>query len=238
MEDWQYQPAKDLDLPLTQAFGSLRRESGLAAVMLHHLWWGMARTYLKLYHRLTIQGRENLPVRPPYVLIANHASHLDAIALAAAVPMRFRERTFPIAAGDVFFETPVVSMFAAMMLNALPLWRRRAGRHAMADLRQRLIEDQAVYILFPEGARSRTGQMAPFKPGIGMLIAGTPIPIIPCRLEGAYEALKPESRLPRPRKITLAIGRPLVFERAANERAGWETVSDALRRAVEGLGEK
>ena len=99
--------------------------------------------------------------------------------LAAPLPWRLRDRVFPIAAGDVFFETPMMSAFSAFFLNALPLWRKKCGPHALKELRDKLLEDPCVYVLFPEGARSRDGKMLPFKKGLGMLVAGTPVPVVP-----------------------------------------------------------
>jgi len=236
MDNWQYQPARDLGMTPSETWRSTKREGGLGAAITRRVWWGGARAYMKLYHRLTVRGAERLPRDTPMVLVANHESHLDAIVVAASLPMRWRERCFPIAAGDVFFETPTVSWFAAMMLNALPLWRKRAGRHALAELRGRLVEDRAAYILFPAGARSRDGKMLPFKPGIGMMVAGTGVPVVPCFIEGSFEALRPNTSLPRPRRITLTIGEPMTFADVADDRAGWETIRDRLQTAVEELG--
>ena len=238
MDDWQYQPARDHGLTPGESWRSPRREGGLGAAITRRIWWGGARAYLKLYHRLEVRGAEHLPRDTPVVLVANHESHLDAIVLAASLPLRWRERCFPIAAGDVFFETPAVSWFAANMLNALPLWRKRAGRHALAELRARLLEDRAAYILFPAGARSRDGKMLPFKPGIGMMVAGTGVPVVPCFIEGSFEALRPQTSLPRPRRITLTIGPPMTFADIADDREGWEIIGARLQRAVEALERK
>ena len=77
--------------------------------------------------------------------------------MAAMLPWRLRKNTFPLAAGDVFFDTPIMSAFAATVINALPMWRKNVGRHALDDLRTRLIEQHSSYILFPEGRRSANG---------------------------------------------------------------------------------
>ena len=119
-------------------------------------------------------------------MIANHASHLDAVLLASVLPCRLCDRVFPVAAGDVFFNTPGMSLFAANLLNALPMWRKNCGSHALKDLRKRLVDEPCGLILFPEGARSRDGSLLPFKVGLGMLIAGTSVPVIPCYLDGAF----------------------------------------------------
>ena len=80
-----------------------------------------------------------------------------ALVLGAALSPRHRERAFPIAAGDIFFQTTAVSVFSAIMLNALPMWRKNCGPHALAELRRKLQEEKAIFIIFPEGGRTRTG---------------------------------------------------------------------------------
>jgi 1-acyl-sn-glycerol-3-phosphate acyltransferase len=235
VDNWSYKPAGDLGLSHQDAFKSLKRESGLMSTALHWMWWSFVRTYLAVWHRLVIEGRSNLPKNPPFVLVANHASHLDALVLAASLDQRLRDQIFPIAAGDVFFTNPAMSAFAAMMLNALPMWRKHCGPHALAELKQRLIEEPCCYILFPEGQRSRDGQMLPFKAGLGMMLAGTNVPVVPCYLQGCFEALRPETRWPVRHPIRLEIGPPLTFESVPNKRAGWEQVARDLQNAVQAL---
>jgi 1-acyl-sn-glycerol-3-phosphate acyltransferase len=237
VEEWKLQPARDMGLDPVQRFRSFDRESGLVQTALHQIWWILVRGYLSFGHRLKIIGRERIPTDPPFLLVANHASHLDALVLATPLPWRLRDQIFPIAAGDVFFETPAIAMFAAGMLNALPMWRKKCGPHALQQLRQRLLDEPCAYILFPEGARSRDGNLLPFKPGLGMLVAGTPAPVVPCHLGGTYAALHPETRWPKfGERITLRVGEPLVFHDVANKREGWEQIARATRRAVEELG--
>lgn len=236
MDPWKIEPARDLTLPMSQRVRSVQRESGLISTALHHACWGVIRTYLAFRHRLAIHGRENLPAKPPYILVANHTSHLDALVLAAPLPWRLRDRVFPIAAGDVFFETPMVSAFSAFFLNALPMWRKKCGPHALKELRDRLVAEECVYVLFPEGARSRDGKLLPFKRGLGMLVAGTPVPVVPCHLDGCFEALPATVKWPRPHPIRVTIGKPLDFSQTPNTRDGWETLMAAVENAVRGLG--
>jgi 1-acyl-sn-glycerol-3-phosphate acyltransferase len=235
MEEWKLEPARDLGVPLAKRPLDLRRESGLLETGAHFAWYAWLRVQLGLWHRLRVEGREHLPAEPPFVLAANHSSHLDSLALGCSLPWRLQDRVFPLAAGDVFFATPVLAGFAAFVMNALPLWRRNCGAHAMESLRARLVEERCVYILFPEGTRSRTGAPGRFKPGIGMLVAGTPVPVVPCRIEGAFEALPPGAVLPRPRKVVLRFGPPLVFENVPGDRTGWARAAASVEEAVLGL---
>lgn len=236
MEPFNLKPASDLGLTHRERVLSLRRESGLVNTVTHAVWWGAMRAYLKLYHRLSIVGRDNLPVEPPYLLVANHTSHLDAMVLASQLDYRHRDRIFPLAAGDTFFQTPVHATFATSCINALPMWRDNMGRHALSELRKRLVDDRCVYIIFPEGTRSRAGEMADFRAGLGMLVAGTDVPVVPCHIAGAFDAMPADARLPRPRKLTMRIGAPLLFADQVNRRAGWSHVAQACQTVVRELG--
>jgi len=235
MEPWNLQPARDTGLTPSERFRSVRRESGLLENIAHQVCFLLLRSYFAIAHRLTIMGREKLPAHGPFVLAANHCSHLDALALGTALTRRYRERAFPIAAGDVFFQSTVTSTFSAIMLNALPMWRKNCGPHALADLRRKLQEEKAIFIIFPEGGRSRNGSMMPFKHGLGMLVAETNVPVVPCGLVGTFEALPPHQNFPRPVSVKLVIGDALEFASIANDRTGWSQIAATVESCVRDL---
>lgn len=232
---FEYKPAADAGMGPGERFGSVRREPGVISSAARHCACAAVNTYLRVYHRLTITGREHVPVEPPFVLIGNHASHMDAMVLAAAIPPLLRHRVFPVAAGDVFFTTAPSAVLSSLFINALPLWRKKVGAHALDDLKARLIEEPCAYILFPEGARSRDGQMLKFKAGLGMLVAGTPVKVVPAYIEGAFDALRPETKVPKPVKVSVRIGEAMSFERTGSDREGWESVAKQAAEAVAGL---
>ncbi len=234
MPDWQFRPARDQGLTPSQRLRSIGREPGLGGHATASIWRGLAWTYLRTAHDFRVDGRENLP-RPPFVMVANHASHLDALALAAALPPALAGKAFALAAGDTFFTSNAKSAFAAYAINALPVWRSKTSARDIIELRRRLHEDGAVFILFPEGTRTRTGEMSPFKPGIGALVAGTAVPVVPCYLAGAFTAWPPVSRFPRPGPLHLKIGPKLDFSAAGKDRAGLHDVSATCEQAVRAL---
>jgi 1-acyl-sn-glycerol-3-phosphate acyltransferase len=77
--------------------------------------------------------------------------------------------------------------------------------------------------------------MGPFKGGVGILVAETEVPVVPCYLDGTFRVLPPHQCWPRPGKITLCIGEPLTFPRVRNDRAGWNEVARATEAAVRRL---
>lgn len=234
MREFDLRPARDHGLPAEQRLKSLSRERGLGSVVLAGAWRALLRGYLAAFHRLEVTGRENLPPAP-FVMVANHASHLDALTLSAVLRGEAARRAHALAAGDTFFGSTLSSAFAAYAVNALPVWRKRTRASEIATLRERLLADGLVYILFPEGTRCRDGAMARFQPGIGALVAGTEVPVVPCFLDGAFAAWPPQARAPRPGRLRLAIGAPLRFEGCAPTRQGWEEVAARCEAAVRGL---
>ena len=206
--------------------------------LIHFCWWSVVKAGLRLWNRLEVDGRENLPRQGPMVLIANHVSHIDCLALAAAIAPRRRTKIVPMAAADVFFPNRLLAVLSSTILNALPVRRtgKACGLHAMRQYRKRLLEHDEIYILFPEGLLSRDGLLKPFKGGIGVLVAGTTIPVVPCYLEGAAEALAPGTHFVRPKKIRVTIGQPIAFERTPNSREGWTHIAETLEARVKNLG--
>jgi 1-acyl-sn-glycerol-3-phosphate acyltransferase len=93
------------------------------------------------------------------------------------------------------------------VVNALPFAREVHIRQSMGLCEQLLKNSGNVLILFPEGTRTTTGELGRFKSGIGMLLAGSPVPVVPCYLQGAFKAWPKGSFLPRPTDISLRVGR-------------------------------
>src|SRR5262249_3540357 len=143
-------------------------------------------------------GREHLPAEGSFVLAANHASHLDTVCLLAALPLKKLHRAFPAAAQDYFFVGVPRLAAAAIVVNALPFARQTHVRQSLDLCRQLLANPGNILVLFPEGTRSTTGRVGEFRPGIGLLIAGSTVPVVPCHLGGAFEAWPKGQTLPSP----------------------------------------
>ncbi len=175
-------------------------------------------------------------MQPPFVIVCNHSSHLDTMVLESTLPRRLWDSTFPLAAGDTFFNSPTTALLSAGVINALPMWRdRSSSRHAIQQLRQRLMEDPCGYILFPEGTRTRNGTVGQCKPGIGMLVANLNVPVIPSFLDGAFTAWPHNKKYPRPTRLSLYLGPALDFAGLANDRSGWQAVASQCREAIMAL---
>lgn len=232
--EFRLRPARDHGLREGDRARSLARENGVVSIAVNGVWRRGVRLYLRLFHRLRVEGAENIPP-PPFVMVANHASHLDALTLVAALRGDAARRAVPLAAGDVFFARGTAAAFAAHVLNAVPVWRKRSRPKDVITLRERLVEDGLVFVLFPEGTRSRDGSIAPFQPGIGALVAGSAVPVLPCHLDGAHACWPPQRSWPRPGPLHLRIGAPIAVADLANDRAGWAEAASRTEAAVRAL---
>jgi 1-acyl-sn-glycerol-3-phosphate acyltransferase len=235
MNQWNYEPAADLDQPLAERLRRFPREPDLSVYALRSLAALIVRGWLKVYHRLEIHGRENLPTAGSFVMVANHASHLDTLCLLAALPLQKLHRTFPAAAQDYFFVSVPRLAVAAIVVNALPFGRQSQIRHSLELCRKLLENPGNILILFPEGTRTMDGRMGEFRPGIGQLIAGSQIPVVPCFLEGAFAAWPKGRNIPRPRKLQLRIGVPRTYAELPAGRESATRISEDLQRAVAAL---
>lgn len=235
MGTWHYEPVPDLDQSVTERLRRFPREPDLTVYAARSLAALIIRGWLKAYHRLEIVGTENLPPEGSFVMIANHSSHLDTLCLLAALPLRKLHRAFPAAAQDYFFVNIPRLAIAAVVVNALPFGRQTHIRHSLELCRHLLANPGNVLILFPEGTRTTTGKLGEFKPGIGLLAAGSNLPIVPCYLHGAFKAWPKGKWMPRPRKLQLRIGKPITFDHLPADRSGAEQVCGQLRQAVTDL---
>jgi len=234
--EWKLRPARDQGMPARDRLASPLRERSLGGLAINAAWRRIVRAYLATAHRLRITGRENLPASGPFVMIGNHASHLDALSLTSLLRGAPGRRVYALAAADTFFTDVRSSMFAAYAINALPVARQGGGRAGMRMMRERLVEDGFVYVIFPEGTRTRTGALAPFKAGIGMLVAGTDIPVVPCWIEGAFTAWPATAKLPRLSPVAVTIGPAQYFADVMDDVEGWSHVAAACEAAVRSLG--
>ena len=233
MENWDYQPTADFDKTPLQKLATFPRQPDMLVYAVRLAFHVVIRAWLRIYHRFRIIGREHLPLDRPFALVANHASHLDAVTLLSALPLTRIQTAYPAAAKDYFFTSMPTIAFSAVVMNAMPFDRKENPRESLGLCRDLLETPGHVLIIFPEGTRTTTGELGAFKPGIGFLTAATNIAVVPCFLDGGYRAWPKGAFIPRPRKLTLRIGEAMTFADLAADKDGAKVVASRLREAVE-----
>jgi 1-acyl-sn-glycerol-3-phosphate acyltransferase len=235
MKKWQYDSAQDLDQTMVERLRHFPREPDMLVYGLRSLVALIIRALLRVYCRFEIVGEEHLRSNRSFVLVANHSSHLDTVCLLSALPLRRLHRAFPAAAADYFFKSVSRTWIATVVANALPFARQSHVRQSLTICTELLANAGNVLIIFPEGTRSTDGTLQEFKPGIGALLAGRDIPVLPCYLEGASRAWPKGRRLPRPRKVRLIIGAPRNYVLLPPEKSTSAAIAAELHEAVKEL---
>lgn len=168
-----------------------------------------------LYERVlrsNVTGRAYVPPRGRFIVAANHASHLD-FGLVKHALGDFGPRLVVLAAKDYFFDDPLKRVYFENFTNLIPMERQGSLRESLR-LAQRVIDEGSILLLFPEGTRSETGIMQPFKPSIGYLALTHKIDVLPIYLQGTHEAMPKGRMLPESgAKVSAHIGPLLTYDR-------------------------
>jgi 1-acyl-sn-glycerol-3-phosphate acyltransferase len=161
---------------------------------------------------LCVRHRERLPGSGPAIVVANHNSHLDTLALMTLFPTRLLSQLRPVAAADYFLRNRLVAWFSTRIIGIVPL--DREARDLTVDQRlqgvyQALEEDQIV-ILFPEGSRGEPESLSRFKRGIAVIAGRFPqVPVTPIFLHGMGKALPRGEGMLVPFFCDVLVGEPL-----------------------------
>lgn len=145
----------------------------------------------------------------PFILVANHSSHLDAPSILSALPWRVAKTLAIGAAADYFFDVWWRRGLTALFFNAFPV--QRSGRRKQVVSARSLLERGIPVLLFPEGTRSKSGRMTHFRPGSAALATSIGVPILPVALIGAHHAHPRGSSWPKPGRlpVTVVFGDPI-----------------------------
>ncbi|HKO95772.1 MAG TPA: AMP-binding protein [Pyrinomonadaceae bacterium] len=163
-----------------------------------------------LYDRLletNYEGRSNIPVHTNFIVAANHTSHLDMGLTKMALAEAGKDMVV-LAAADYFFDTKYKRAVIENFTNLVPMERSGSLRQSLRHARSFLDRGYNA-LIFPEGTRSLTGEMADFKPVIGYLALHARVGILPIHLFGTHEAMPKGSTLIKGRKVGARIGRYL-----------------------------
>jgi len=176
----------------------------------------------------TVEGRENVPRHGPLVVCANHFATLDPPMVPAYLP---RADTWNMAKSE-YFRKPLMRWIFTRY-HAFPVVRHSADRAALRRAFD-LLKAGEVLIIYPEGTRIESGELATPEPGAGFIAQKAGCPVLPVALTGTRECLPKGARWPRRVPVTLRFGKPFLLpqRRPNGERISHEEASDAIMLAI------
>ena len=236
MKEWEYHPPPDIDATMAETLRNFPREPKMLPYAIRSIAALLLRGWMRIYHRLRIEGRGNLPGSGSFIMVCNHTSHLDTLCMMCAVPMNKIHRTFPAAAADYFFSSLPRSAISAVLINALPFDREMKGAESLAICANLLMNEGNILIIFPEGTRTTTGEMGRFRSGIGRLVAGTDLAVVPCHLSGGLRAWPKGKLVARPFSLRLRIGAAQTYGHLGKSADSVQAICEDLQSRVGSLG--
>ena len=179
----------------------------------------LVNSVLSPIYRIEVIGKENMPADGGVLLCANHIDNLDppVVGITAPRPVHFMAK-------EELFSVPVLGKIVPH-LNAFPVKRGMSDREA---LRKGLgiLKDGKVLGLFPEGTRSKTGEMGKGLAGAGFFALRSDAHVVPCAIIGPYKAFK---------KLKVVYGKPIDMESIKEKKLNAEQTTDLIMGEIQEL---
>lgn len=210
---------------------------GLLERALGALLFPLNRLLIRRVFRLEVKGLEHLPPHGPFIVTPNHISLLDPLAVAAAAPRQHLQCTYWGGWTGIMFANPLMRL-VSRAAHVVPIDPERRPLSSLAFGIAALQRGKNL-VWFPEGARSQTGGLQRFRPGIGLILTVQPVPVIPVWIAGAREALPPGQWRPRRHTISVTFGQQVeahILQRLGEGDEPYERMTTALRDCVAELG--
>jgi 1-acyl-sn-glycerol-3-phosphate acyltransferase len=173
------------------------------------IWYDFLRIVCRLAGTIAfgirVRGRELVPSAGGALVMSNHQSHLDPVLIGLASDRRLNY----LARQTLFRFAPFRWLINS--LDAIPLDREGLGLSGLKETLSRLKRGELV-LIFPEGTRTRDGEVGAFKPGFCALARRANVPLLPVAIDGAFDSWPRTRPLPTPAIIHIQFGPPLTAE--------------------------
>ena len=192
--------------------------------------YGMA-TLHEMFFRGEVAGQENIPVTGPFILAANHASHLDPPIVGGHVP-----REIAAFARKTLWKPGFFGWWLTAV-GCIPV-DRDGGSDVTAMKRvMQVLKNGKPVILFPEGTRSPDGEPRKPKAGVGFIACHTLVPVVPARIFGSFEAFGKGGALRLNAPVSVVYGRPLLPADYDDPKGGKERYQIAADRIMAAIAQ-
>lgn len=179
--------------------------------------------YFRIYNRLRVHGIHHIPAHGGLIVAANHTSYLDPPLLGAAMTRRMT-----YIAKSELFTLPLIGKFVSSF--SFPINRDKPSLAVIKESVKRLCSGEAI-AMFPGGERAKEGDgLEEFRKGIELIAKLSKASILPAYLDGPCRSLPVGAKFPKPVRISVRFGPPLVYGKDYSETDVTEQILTALRR--------
>lgn len=178
--------------------------------MFYRAWWVILSPLIRLYWRIRVVGRENLPRKGGVILASNHQSGLDPVVVGGIVG-----RPIYWLAKIEYVITPRVAWFFKSV-GVIPV-NRDAPEHVAIEKAADTVRAGKIFGIYPEGTRSPDGRIYKGYTGVARVAEMTGAPVIPCGVMNTLEALPKGKIIAKPLKCEVRFGPALYFKMGTGE---------------------
>jgi 1-acyl-sn-glycerol-3-phosphate acyltransferase len=178
------------------------------------------KVYLLIFNRITIKGYENIPQSGGLIICSNHIHWLDPILIAVYI----KRKISYMAKAELF-----KNKFFAIILKGINVFPVKRGTADIAAIKNslKLIKNGNVLGIFPEGTRSKDGNLKPAEPGVALIAIKTQAPVIPIRISGSYKIFD---------SINLTFGKPISFIEYGETKLSGEQINELSQLIMKEIG--
>jgi 1-acyl-sn-glycerol-3-phosphate acyltransferase len=219
---------------LDKRVGRIEREAR-GAVLYFWMKWVFLGPLLRLFFRPEVEGKENIPAQGGALLASNHLAVADSFFLPLTLSRRV---TFP-AKLEYFTQPGIKGRFKKWFftgMGQIPIDRSGgAAAQAALDTGIRLLREGHLLGIYPEGTRSPDGRLYKGKTGLARMVLEAKVPVVPVAMFGTDKANPIGSKMWRPHKIRIKIGKPLDFSRyegLSGDRFVERSITDEIMYAL------
>jgi 1-acyl-sn-glycerol-3-phosphate acyltransferase len=192
-------------------------------------YWVMDRHVRRFCRPFEIEGRELLSgFKGGAIIIANHSSHFDTPVVLSSLPGRIRAKTAIAAAADKFYASRRSrTWWYSLFHNTFPV--HRGGGTKQLEYPLSLLKRGWSILIYPEGGRSKSGQVQKFKHGPAIMAMQAGVPVIPVYIEGLRNVMPKGQREPRPAAVSARIGAPISLAGITSVPEATHLLENAMR---------
>ena len=182
-----------------------------------------------------INGLENIPKKGGLIVAANHMSYMDHMIISSVLIPHLNRKVHFLAKKehfDNFFKKTW-----HYYVGSIPIDRQKGGKEAL-KVAVRALKQGKIIAIHPEGTRSLTGKIQKAKTGVARLAIKSKAPVIPIGLIGTFEILPKGKYIPKPKRATMNIGKPLYFREYYNKKINkrmLREVTNSIMKEIAGL---
>lgn len=198
-------------------------------------------SFMNLFNRTLISGKANIyKMKPPYILASNHLTLLDDLFIGPLIffpkiIQGYQYVPYHVPEERNFYKKKFIAWFMKQV-KSVPLVRGQGLHQKGMNRLIEVVKAGGIVHIYPEGTRTRNGDIGDAKPGIGRIVREANVPVIPMYHQGLEKVLPIGSGIPRiAKEIRISIGEPLTFEQYASqpsELKTWQSIANEIVDAI------